>query len=149
MPRPLSLAVLATCLFAAPAVAQQQPERKSITVVLSVSKSEAFGRVMAAFVEEGLVVTESSEGGGVVTVGPFVPNKYSMGVDAEVTYRANVIASDSTSRVILSGTIRPSRSSSTPSALTSRWKGAGSKAWALLEKIAGALGGTLAESAGS
>lgn len=131
---PLIVAVsIGAATLPAPCIGQE--EQKSISVDLPVNKDEAFAQTMAAFIDEGLVVTDASDG-GVITVGPFVPNKYAM-IEAEVVYRANVLPLGEKSRVMLSGTLKVAgNDDSQAQPITSKWGGEGKKAWQQLERIA-------------
>lgn len=123
------------------------PESARVEVSLEVSKTDAYERTVAAFVDEDLTVaTGSPEGGFVVST----PDEISVvGVVMLITYRATIVAEGTTSRVILSGTLRNTQAAAFATVagtadpgeqpLHSEMKGRFGEAWQRLERIAARL----------
>ncbi|HEV8263738.1 MAG TPA: hypothetical protein VGQ06_02225 [Gemmatimonadales bacterium] len=121
-----------------------------------VSKTDAYNRTVVAFIADGLVIGEgSSQDAGLVVSVPWVwnPGSTSRG---ELIYRANIVAADSGSRVLLSGTLRAIDSEgisqrvsgsrtgqmSTAEPITSKWRSKNAKhqyGWDRLERLANAI----------
>lgn len=76
------------------------PEARSLTVDLPVSRSEAVRRTLTAFREQGYVIRSSLSSGLNPETEPFRQG------DAEAVFRAAISGSQTSARVVLSGTYR-------------------------------------------
>jgi hypothetical protein len=76
------------------------PEERAIMIDLTVSRSEAVRRTLAAFREQGYPIRATLTSGSRPETEPFTQG------DAEAVFRATVSGSARTSRVVLSGTYR-------------------------------------------
>ena len=76
------------------------PEARSLTLDLSVSRSEAVRRTLSAFREQGYVIRSSLSSGLNPETEPFRQG------DAEAVFRASITGSQTSARVVLSGTYR-------------------------------------------
>ena len=94
----VALAVLG--LLAGCGLFRGTPEERDITIDLSVSRSEAVRRTLAAFREQGYPIRATLTSGTQPETEPFKQG------DAEAVFRATVSGSARTSRVVLAGTYR-------------------------------------------
>ena len=76
------------------------PEARSLAVDLRVSRSEAVRRTLAAFRDQGYTIRSSLTSGLTPETEPFRQG------DAEAVFRASISGSQTSSRVVLSGTYR-------------------------------------------
>ena len=76
------------------------PEARSLAVDLRVSRSEAVRRTLAAFREQGYTIRSSLTSGLTPETEPFRQG------DAEAVFRASISGSQTSARVVLSGTYR-------------------------------------------
>lgn len=124
-------------------------ERTKIDVRLPVPKAAAYDRVMNALLSEDLVAAQSSQEGGLIVTQPTEVSR--LGFKGAIYYRANVVAADSGSRVVLTAWMKNSsgkelfqsmtraESQDQDSQITAKWRGEGKKAWERLERIAASL----------
>ena len=94
------IVVLAGASTSACALLRGAPEARSLAVDLSVSRSEAVRRTLAAFREQGYVIRSSLSSGLNPETEPFRQG------DAEAVFRASITGSPTNARVVLSGTYR-------------------------------------------
>jgi hypothetical protein len=91
----LSLALSSCALF------RGRPPEREVAVTLSVSKSEAIRRTLAAFRDQGYRIRETPTSGGNPETEEFRHG------DADVVFRAEITGTPSSARVVFSGTYRP------------------------------------------
>jgi hypothetical protein len=116
--RPVAAVLLAACLSRSQSVVMSMlvgatlsgcallrgaPEERAITVDLSVSRSEAVRRTLAAFREEGYVVRSTLTSGLNPETEPFRQG------DVHAVFRAAVTGTSGSSRVVFSGTYHRER----------------------------------------
>jgi len=94
------LLLLACLALGGCALLRGAPEPRSITVDLSVTRSEAVRRTLTAFREQGYTVRASLTSGLNPETEPFRDG------DAEAVFRAAISGSQGSARVVLSGTYR-------------------------------------------
>lgn len=100
--RPLAAALLlAGSTVSGCAVFRREPEQKTITVELGVSRAEAVRRTLTAFREQGYPVRPTLTSGLQPESEPF-----RQGNEAEAVFRATISSTARSSHVVLSGTYR-------------------------------------------
>lgn len=146
---PLRTFLVLVLLLPSTAYAQNQPDRSSIKVLLSIPDTEAFNRTMTAFVGEGLVVgraftsaaTRFIESEPKITTSVPMPNEGMF--EVRTKYLATIRAvGDTGSEVILRGEWTSSDRDYGSLSSTGRPRGVSVEGWKVLEKIATALGWT-------
>jgi len=98
---PVALLVLASASFTGCSVFRREPEQKSITVELAVSRAEAVRRTTTAFREEGYPIRPTLTSGLQPESEPF-----RQGNDAEAVFHATISGTSRSSHVVLTGTYR-------------------------------------------
>ena len=121
------------------------PESARILVQLSVARTAAYDKTVAAFVAEGLNIANGSTEGTLASVPIDIANQ------VPATYRAAFIGTDSGTTVVLSGSIKNENGAVMAQAMTglksearefqlhSAMTGQLGEAWARLERIAARL----------
>ena len=78
-----------------------RPPERDVAVAMSVSKTEAIRRTLAAFRDQGYRIRETPTSGGNPETEEFRHG------DADVVFRAEITGTTSSARVVFSGTYRP------------------------------------------
>ena len=100
VPRVAPLWTLVCLAVAGCALFRGAPEARSLAVDLPVSRSEAVRRTLSAFREQGYVIRSTLSSGLAPETEPFRQG------DAEAVFRAAITGSQTSARVVLSGTYR-------------------------------------------
>jgi hypothetical protein len=99
--RTIAALILATSAFAGCSVFRREPEQRTITVELPVSRAEAVRRTTTAFREQGYPIRATLTSGLQPESEPF-----RQGDEAEAVFRASISGTARASHVVLSGTYR-------------------------------------------